>query len=93
MKKTGDPRASLCRMFENKMKELEKELAVKTACVSELRRRLKEMDEGEERAGHRIRQLEEQVRAGNTLAALPCIEENAPWRRLVVLIHCHQTTF
>lgn len=48
------------------MKELEEELSLKTARVSELRRRLKEMDEGEERAGRRIRQLEEQVRAGNS---------------------------
>lgn len=60
------PCAGLCRMFENKMKELEEELSLKTARVSELRRRLKEMDEGEERAGRRIRQLEEQVRAGNS---------------------------
>lgn len=63
------------------MKELEKELNIKTASVSELRRRLKEMDEGEERAGRRIRQLEEQVRAGNTGTVLPCtqhIEEDAP---------------
>lgn len=53
-------------MFENKMKELEKELALKTASVSALRRRLKESDEVEEIADRRIRQLEEQVRAGNT---------------------------
>lgn len=55
------------------MKELEKELSLKTASLSELRRRLKEMDEVEERAGRRIRQLEEQVRAGNTGTALTCI--------------------
>lgn len=54
-------------MFENKMKELEKELSLKTASLSELRRRLKEMDEVEERAGRRIRQLEEQVRAAESL--------------------------
>lgn len=51
----------ICRMFENKMKELEKELSQKTSSLSELKRRLKEMNEREERAQISIRQLEDQV--------------------------------
>lgn len=38
------------RMFENKMKELEKELSQKTSSVSELKQQLKESKEHEERA-------------------------------------------
>lgn len=64
-------------MFENKMKELEKELSLKTASVSELRRRLKEMDEREERAGRRIRQLEEQVRVGNSRTVPPRLSRSS----------------
>lgn len=48
-------------MFENKMKELEKELSQKTSSLSELKQRLKEMNEREERAQMSIRQLEDQV--------------------------------
>uniref|UniRef100_A0A669CK13 Centrosomal protein 290 n=1 Tax=Oreochromis niloticus TaxID=8128 RepID=A0A669CK13_ORENI len=49
------------RMFENKMKELEKELSQKTVRLSELKQQLKEMTEREERAQIAIRQLEDQV--------------------------------
>uniref|UniRef100_A0A671UNE4 Centrosomal protein 290 n=1 Tax=Sparus aurata TaxID=8175 RepID=A0A671UNE4_SPAAU len=48
------------RMFENKMKELEKELSQKTATLSELKRELKEVNEREERAQISVRQLEDQ---------------------------------
>ncbi|XP_074532941.1 centrosomal protein of 290 kDa [Halichoeres trimaculatus] len=49
------------RMFENKMKELEKELAQKTSSLSELRDQLKDVTEREDRAQISIRQLEDQV--------------------------------
>ncbi|XP_047453356.1 centrosomal protein of 290 kDa isoform X3 [Mugil cephalus] len=49
------------RMFENKMKELEKELTQKTSSLSELKQQLKEVEEREERAQTSIRQLEDQV--------------------------------
>uniref|UniRef100_A0A7N6A7Q9 Centrosomal protein of 290kDa coiled-coil region domain-containing protein n=1 Tax=Anabas testudineus TaxID=64144 RepID=A0A7N6A7Q9_ANATE len=49
------------RMFENKMKELEKELSHKTSSLSELKQQLKEVTEREERAQMSIRQLEDQV--------------------------------
>lgn len=48
-------------MFENKMKELEKELSQKTSSVSELKHELKELKLCEERAQTSIRQLEDQV--------------------------------
>ncbi|XP_053283714.1 centrosomal protein of 290 kDa isoform X1 [Pleuronectes platessa] len=49
------------RMFENKMKELEKELSQKTSRLSEVKQQLKEASEREERAQTSIRQLEDQV--------------------------------
>ncbi|XP_072242523.1 centrosomal protein of 290 kDa isoform X1 [Leuresthes tenuis] len=49
------------RMFENKMKELEKELSQKTATLSEVKHQLKEAKEREERAQTSVRQLEDQV--------------------------------
>ncbi|XP_047188971.1 centrosomal protein of 290 kDa isoform X2 [Scophthalmus maximus] len=49
------------RMFENKMKELEKELSHKTLSLSELKQRLKEANEREEGARTSIGQLEDQV--------------------------------
>ncbi|XP_069574738.1 centrosomal protein of 290 kDa isoform X2 [Brachyistius frenatus] len=49
------------RMFENKMKELEKELSQKTCSLSELKQQLKEATEREERTQTSIRQLEDQV--------------------------------
>ncbi|MEQ2253596.1 hypothetical protein ILYODFUR_033814, partial [Ilyodon furcidens] len=49
------------RMFENKMKELERELSQKTSSVSELKQQLKEAKEREERAQTWARQLEDQV--------------------------------
>ncbi|XP_056907181.1 centrosomal protein of 290 kDa isoform X3 [Takifugu flavidus] len=59
-RKTG--RASVVtRMFENKINELEKELARKTSSVSELKRRLKETSQREEEAQITIRQLQDQV--------------------------------
>ncbi|XP_059192094.1 centrosomal protein of 290 kDa isoform X2 [Centropristis striata] len=51
----------ITRMFENKMKELEKELSQKTSSLSELKQQLKEVEEREERAQISIRQLEDQV--------------------------------
>ncbi|XP_034443047.1 centrosomal protein of 290 kDa isoform X2 [Hippoglossus hippoglossus] len=49
------------RMFENKMKELEKEISQKTSRLSEVKQQLKEANEHEERAQTSIRQLEDQV--------------------------------
>ncbi|KAM4572985.1 centrosomal protein of 290 kDa isoform 2-T2 [Odontesthes bonariensis] len=61
----GDSKASkasvVTRMFENKMKELEKELSQKTATLSEVKQQLKEAKEREERAQTSVRQLEDQV--------------------------------
>ncbi|XP_023262793.1 centrosomal protein of 290 kDa [Seriola lalandi dorsalis] len=51
----------LTRMFENKMKELEKELSQKTSSLSELKQQLKEVNEREERAQTSVRRLEDQV--------------------------------
>ena len=51
-------------MFENKMKELEKELSQKTSSLSELKQQLKEVNEREERAQISARQLEDQVQDG-----------------------------
>lgn len=52
---------SWCRMFENKMKELENELSQKTSRLSELKLQLKAMNEREERAQTRVQQLQDQV--------------------------------
>uniref|UniRef100_A0A669CYD6 Centrosomal protein 290 n=1 Tax=Oreochromis niloticus TaxID=8128 RepID=A0A669CYD6_ORENI len=60
-KKKNLSKKSKCLMFENKMKELEKELSQKTVRLSELKQQLKEMTEREERAQIAIRQLEDQV--------------------------------
>ncbi|XP_039988956.1 centrosomal protein of 290 kDa isoform X2 [Xiphias gladius] len=49
------------RMFDNKMKELEKELSQKTSSLSELKQQLKEVNEREKRAQTSVRQLEDQV--------------------------------
>ncbi|XP_036068091.1 centrosomal protein of 290 kDa isoform X4 [Oryzias melastigma] len=49
------------RMFENKMKELEKELSQKTSSLSELKQQLRDGKEREEKAHAIIRQLEDQV--------------------------------
>lgn len=48
-------------MFENKINELEKELARKASSVSELKQRLKETSQREEEAQINIRQLQDQV--------------------------------
>lgn len=48
-------------MFENKINELEKELARKTSGVSELKQRLEEARQREEEAQISIRQLQDQV--------------------------------
>uniref|UniRef100_A0A8C2XPM7 Centrosomal protein 290 n=1 Tax=Cyclopterus lumpus TaxID=8103 RepID=A0A8C2XPM7_CYCLU len=48
-------------MFENKMKELEKELAQKTGSLSDLKRQLKEAKESEESAQMSVGRLEDQV--------------------------------
>ncbi|XP_006782393.1 centrosomal protein of 290 kDa isoform X3 [Neolamprologus brichardi] len=57
------------RMFENKMKELEKELSQKNIRLSELKQQLKEMTEREERAQITIRQLEDQADVLKTFPA------------------------
>uniref|UniRef100_A0A3Q3L2Y2 Centrosomal protein 290 n=1 Tax=Labrus bergylta TaxID=56723 RepID=A0A3Q3L2Y2_9LABR len=49
------------RMFENKMKELEKELSQKTSSLTELKNQLKDLTEREDRAQINTRQLEDQV--------------------------------
>ncbi|KAM9376220.1 centrosomal protein of 290 kDa [Pholidichthys leucotaenia] len=49
------------RMFENKMKALEKELAQKTSSLSELKQQLKEVSEREEQAQANVRKLEDRV--------------------------------
>lgn len=51
-------------MFENKMKELEKELSQKSSSLSEHKKQLKEVKEREERAQISVQQLEDQVQAG-----------------------------
>lgn len=48
-------------MFENKINELEKELAKKNSSVSELKRQLKETSEREEEAQISIWRLQDQV--------------------------------
>ncbi|XP_054631818.1 centrosomal protein of 290 kDa isoform X2 [Dunckerocampus dactyliophorus] len=58
------------RMFENKMKELEKELSVKTSSLSELKEKLKEANEREETTLLRIRALEDQADKMNILGDL-----------------------
>lgn len=55
----------LRRMFENKINELEKELARRTSSVSELKQRLKETSQREEEAHIYIRQLQDQVTAAD----------------------------
>ncbi|XP_039882442.1 centrosomal protein of 290 kDa isoform X3 [Simochromis diagramma] len=57
------------RMFENKMKELEKELSQKNIRLSELKQQLKEMTEREERAQITIQQLEDQADVLKTFPA------------------------
>ncbi|XP_037110622.1 centrosomal protein of 290 kDa isoform X2 [Syngnathus acus] len=63
--KVADSKATkasvVTRMFENKMKELEKELSTKTSSLAELKQKLKEADLREETAQIRIRRLENQV--------------------------------
>ncbi|XP_070686542.1 centrosomal protein of 290 kDa [Pempheris klunzingeri] len=49
------------RMFENKMKELEKELSQKTSSLSELKQQLRDVTRREERAQISIQRLEDQV--------------------------------
>ncbi|KAM9854835.1 centrosomal protein of 290 kDa [Aulostomus maculatus] len=49
------------RMFENKMKELEQELCLKTCSLAELKQQLREVNQREERAQLSIQQLEDQV--------------------------------
>ncbi|XP_031725749.1 centrosomal protein of 290 kDa isoform X2 [Anarrhichthys ocellatus] len=71
------------RMFENKMKELEKELSQKTSSLSELKQQLKEMRECEERAQRSIRTLEDQVQANSLSPVRSCT--------LMRLTHCHQS--
>ncbi|XP_046890019.1 centrosomal protein of 290 kDa isoform X2 [Hypomesus transpacificus] len=51
----------ISRLFENKMKELEKDNAQKTSSLSELRQQLRQASATEERAQHAVRQLEDQV--------------------------------
>nr|XP_061812854.1 centrosomal protein of 290 kDa [Nerophis lumbriciformis] len=50
------------RMFENKMKELEKELVTKNSSLAELKDKLKEANRNQETARIRIRRLEDQVK-------------------------------
>ncbi|XP_053742818.1 centrosomal protein of 290 kDa isoform X6 [Synchiropus splendidus] len=49
------------RMFENKMKELEQELDIKSSSVMELKEELKEVKQREEKAQISIRKLEDQL--------------------------------
>uniref|UniRef100_A0A8C6L106 Centrosomal protein 290 n=1 Tax=Nothobranchius furzeri TaxID=105023 RepID=A0A8C6L106_NOTFU len=62
------------RMFENKMKELEKELSLKTSSLSELKLQLKEAKEREERAEMLVRQREDQV---DVLKRFPALKADA----------------
>ncbi|KAM4619168.1 centrosomal protein of 290 kDa [Polymixia lowei] len=57
------------RMFENKMKELEKDLSEKTSSLSDLKQQLKKVSGREERALQTIRQLEDQVEMLRSSAA------------------------
>uniref|UniRef100_A0A3Q3CJ85 Centrosomal protein 290 n=1 Tax=Haplochromis burtoni TaxID=8153 RepID=A0A3Q3CJ85_HAPBU len=69
------------RMFENKMKELEKELSQKNIRLSELKQQLKEMTEREERAQITIRQLEDQV-----AKTLKCVPNEEMKRRIIMMV-------
>uniref|UniRef100_A0A3Q4HA42 Centrosomal protein 290 n=1 Tax=Neolamprologus brichardi TaxID=32507 RepID=A0A3Q4HA42_NEOBR len=69
------------RMFENKMKELEKELSQKNIRLSELKQQLKEMTEREERAQITIRQLEDQV-----AKTLKCVANEEMKRRIIIMV-------
>uniref|UniRef100_A0A3P9C6K4 Centrosomal protein 290 n=1 Tax=Maylandia zebra TaxID=106582 RepID=A0A3P9C6K4_9CICH len=69
------------RMFENKMKELEKELSQKNIRLSELKQHLKEMTEREERAQITIRQLEDQV-----AKTLKCVPNEEMKRRIIMMV-------
>ena len=60
------------RLFENKMKELEKDNAQKTSSLSELRQQLRQASATEERAQHAVRQLEDQVRPHEPCAGPLC---------------------
>uniref|UniRef100_A0A7N9B105 Centrosomal protein 290 n=1 Tax=Mastacembelus armatus TaxID=205130 RepID=A0A7N9B105_9TELE len=58
------------RMFENKMKELEKELSQKTSSLSELKQQLRDVTAREEKDQMSIRRLEDQVHFHSSLTAL-----------------------
>uniref|UniRef100_A0A3Q2T4M8 Centrosomal protein 290 n=1 Tax=Fundulus heteroclitus TaxID=8078 RepID=A0A3Q2T4M8_FUNHE len=63
--------AVVTRMFENKMKELERELSQKTSGVSELKQQLREAKDREERAQARLQQLQDQVDMFQKFPAAP----------------------
>ncbi|KAM4554334.1 centrosomal protein of 290 kDa isoform 2-T2 [Fundulus diaphanus] len=63
--------AVVTRMFENKMKELERELSQKTSGVFELKQQLREAKEREERAQTRLQQLQDQVDMFQRFPAAP----------------------
>ncbi|XP_021172732.2 centrosomal protein of 290 kDa isoform X2 [Fundulus heteroclitus] len=63
--------AVVTRMFENKMKELERELSLKTSGVSELKQQLREAKDREERAQARLQQLQDQVDMFQKFPAAP----------------------
>ncbi|XP_057693788.1 centrosomal protein of 290 kDa isoform X2 [Corythoichthys intestinalis] len=58
------------RMFENKMKELEKELVTKNSSLAELKDKLKEANRNQETARIRIRRLEDQAEQLNIVSGL-----------------------
>ncbi|XP_077451484.1 centrosomal protein of 290 kDa isoform X2 [Stigmatopora argus] len=60
------------RMFENKMKELEKELVTKNSSLAELKQKLKEANQNQETAQIRINQLEDQAHQ------VKCAEADVP---------------
>ncbi|KAM6973340.1 centrosomal protein of 290 kDa [Aplochiton taeniatus] len=49
------------RMFENKMRELEKDTSQKASALSEIKKQLRDASEKEERAERRVKQLEDEV--------------------------------
>lgn len=51
----------ITRMFENKMRELEKDVSQKASTLSEFKKQLRDASEKEERAERRVKQLEDEV--------------------------------
>uniref|UniRef100_A0A3Q2CN17 Centrosomal protein 290 n=1 Tax=Cyprinodon variegatus TaxID=28743 RepID=A0A3Q2CN17_CYPVA len=82
----------ITRMFENKMKELEKELSQKTSSVSELKRQLKEAKEREERAQTRVLHLEDQVQIDQVTILVRRIQNKQEFKKSELLFTLRRKT-